>query len=156
MPNGSVHARATVVLAAAGGFLSYHAGHHMPQVFALTGGTLAGLLLTPDLDVDSGCISYDVVRRSAGKHIERLWAIYWRPYALLIPHRSRLSHLPVLGTLLRLAYLAILPALIWFFAAAIPSLNWILARPSFPAWSAWAIGGLMLADTLHYAMDKVF
>lgn len=156
MPKGSVHAKATLALAAAGGYITYQAGHPWTQVLALAGGVLAGLLLTPDLDVDDGCISNAVVRRSFGKRLERLWRLFWRPYALLIPHRSRLSHLPLLGTALRLAYLATLPALALFFASASPAAGGIVSSPTFPAWTAWSVGGLTLADTLHFLMDEIF
>lgn len=154
MPKGTTHAKATLALAAAGGFFAFHNGYPLPQVMALTGGTLAGLILTPDLDIDEGCISHDIVRRTAGRGIGRLWALFWRPYGLMLPHRSRLSHMPVLGTAIRLAYISILPALLWFFAGlfAVGLLN----NPVFPAWGIWAIGGLVLADTLHYLMDTLF
>jgi uncharacterized metal-binding protein len=122
----------------------------MAHVLAVAGGALAGLVLTPDLDIDGGCISDDIVRQSTGRPVSWLWWLFWRPYGLLIPHRSRLSHLPLMGTALRLAYISILPALLlWFAGDAIP-------RPDFPIWSPWAIGGLILADTLHYIMDRLF
>lgn len=157
MPNGSTHAKATVLLALAGGGLAYYLGHPFTQILALTGGTLAGLVLTPDLDVDTGCVSNEVVRRSVGRKGEKFWSFYWRPYGLMIPHRSRLSHLPVVGTAIRLLYLAILPAMIyWFATGAGFNAGSHLTRPEFPVWGWWAIGGLILADTLHYIMDYWF
>jgi uncharacterized metal-binding protein len=180
MSKGIVHARATLALAAAGGLFAYTQGQPLPQVLALAGGTLSGLLLTPDLDVDDGCISNEIVRNVLGRRAERAWALFWRPYGLMLPHRSRLSHLPVLGTAIRLIYLAILPALIWWltnaalaagvltngllanglFAAGIFSSAMAtvaaLTQPALPAWTAWAVGGLALADTLHYLMDQIF
>lgn len=150
MPRGSTHSKATFLLAAAGGALTYHLGHPLPHVLALSGGALVGLVITPDLDVDEGCISNDIIRKSAGKWIEHLWAFFWQPYARLLPHRSRLSHFPVIGTALRLAYIAIIPALAWWFTGG------MFAQPAFPAWGWWAVGGLALADTLHYVMDNIF
>lgn len=150
MPNGTTHARATVALAVAGGAAAYHFGHPLPHVVALTAGTLVGLILTPDLDVDDGCISNHIVRATTNRPIAWLWSAFWKPYGLLIPHRSRLSHMPLLGTALRLAYLSILPALFFWFAGD------VYARPPFPIWAPWAVGGLALADTLHYLMDILF
>lgn len=150
MPNGATHAKATVALAIAGGFLSYQLGHSGLHALAFTGGALAGLVLTPDLDVDRGCISYEIVRQSAGRPAGWLWKTYWRPYGKLIRHRSKLSHLPLVGTALRLAYLAVLPALVIWYASGAPP------RPAFPDWALWAVGGLALADALHYLMDRLF
>ena len=150
MPNGFLHTRATLTLAVAGGIIAYRLGQPVPDVVALTGGTLVGLLLTPDLDVNKGCISNHLVRRHAGLPLGILWSVYWTPYSRMIPHRSRLSHLPVLGTCLRLAYLCILPAIIMLLAGE--GVIW----PDFPAWSLWALIGLVLADTLHYLMDRLF
>jgi uncharacterized metal-binding protein len=155
MPKGTVHAKATVALAAAGAFVTYRFGHPLPQILALSGGTLAGLLLTPDLDIDEGCISNDIVRHSAGRRVEQLWALFWRPYGLMLPHRSKLSHLPLLGTALRLVYIAILPALIWWFTT-FSARTGMLPHLSVPIWVWWAFGGLVLADTLHYLMDELF
>ena len=158
MPNGTTHAKATFALAVAGGATAYHLGHPMPHVIALSAGALAGLILTPDLDVDDGCISNRIVRRTTNRPIAWMWARFWRPYGLLIPHRSRLSHMPLLGTALRLAYLSILPALLFWFALVfnVDALARAISSPVFPPWSMWAIGGLVLADTLHYLMDQLF
>ncbi len=150
MPNGFIHTRATLTLAVAGGVIAYRLGYPVADVAALTGGTLAGLLLTPDLDVNKGCVSNHLVRRHAGLPLSILWSAYWKPYSQIIPHRSRLSHLPVLGTFIRLAYLCILPAIIMLFAGG--GIIW----PDLPAWSSWALGGLVLADVLHYVMDRLF
>jgi len=154
MPNGSTHAKATILLALASGGAAYYFGQPTAQVLALTGGALAGLVLTPDLDVDNGCVSNEVVRRSVGRKGEKFWSLYWRPYGVMIPHRSRLSHMPVLGTAIRLLYLSILPAMIyWFATGAGFSAGTRFTYPVFPAWGWWAIAGLVLADTLHYIMD---
>lgn len=149
MPNGTTHARATLALALASGAAAYALDHPWAHVIALSSGALAGLILTPDLDVDDGCISNEIVRENAGRPLGFLWAVYWKPYSRLIPHRSVLSHLPLLGTLIRLAYLAILPALIFVLSGA------GFPRAEFPAWGVWAVAGLALADTLHFLMDRL-
>lgn len=152
MPDGTTHAKSTLALAAVGGFVTYRLGHPLPEVLAFTGGALAGLLLTPDLDVDIGSISHTIVRRSGGCVAETLWTLFWRPYSLLIPHRSMISHLPVVGTAVRLIYILIVPAVIWWLSSAFSPHP--PGQPVFPAWGWWAVGGLMLSDTLHFLMDQ--
>lgn len=148
MSRGNTHALATILLAGANGLVVHQLGYPVTHTAALTGGTLAGLLLTPDLDIDEGCFANDIVRRTAGRKAERLWSLFWLPYSRLIRHRSHLSHLPLLGTALRLAYLLALPLFMLWLAGNPPGLQVI------PAWGWWAAGGLALADTLHYVMDN--
>jgi uncharacterized metal-binding protein len=150
MPNGNVHSAATVLLAVSAGYLMYHNGLPFTQTLAVSGGTLAGLLLTPDLDVNQGCVSDQIMRRSAGRAAGGLWYIFWLPYSRLIPHRSPLSHFPVLGTTIRLAYVFALPLLLYALAQG------TLSLPMLPAWAIWSAGGLALADLLHYLLDKIF
>ena len=149
MAKGSTHAKATLALAAVGGWVSYRLGHPLPFTLALTGGVLAGLAITPDLDLERGCISNAVIRRLVGRTVERLWGLFWRPYGLLLRHRSRLSHLPVVGTTVRLVYLCALPALICWLAGN--ALGWTLI----PSWIWWSIAGLILADSPHFLMDSL-
>lgn len=124
-------------------------GHSIAHTAAITGGTLAGLVLTPDLDLDEGCIANDIVRRTAGRKAERIWSLFWLPYSRLIRHRSHLSHLPLLGTALRVGYVLALPLILLWMAGQPPALHTI------PAWAWWAASGLILADVLHYIMDQV-
>jgi uncharacterized metal-binding protein len=149
LPSGITHSKATVVLAISGSILSHYMGHTPTETIALTGGVLTGLVVTPDLDVDVGCISKRIVRRSAGRLAAWLWAMLWLPYAKIMPHRSHLSHLPLVGTSIRMVYLAIFWALL-FWLTGIGD-----ARLDFPLWGWWAFGGLVLADTLHYLMDTL-
>lgn len=150
MPKGTTHAKATVALAVASGLLAYfHFDQTLVHSAAISGGALAGLVLTPDLDVNVGCISNDIVRRSGGRAAGNLWTLFWRPYSLLMPHRSPLSHMPIVGTAIRLMYLSIIPALLFWYSSG----TW--AGLNFPDWGWWAVGGLALADTLHFLMDQI-
>ncbi len=149
MSRGNTHALATIFLAAAGGMVVHQLGHPIAHTAALTGGALAGLVLTPDLDLDRGCIANDIVRRTAGRKAERFWSLFWLPYSRLIRHRSHLSHLPLFGTALRLGYLLALPLIFLFMAGQPPALHTV------PIWAWWAAGGLALADVLHYLMDNL-
>lgn len=147
MPSGRVHACLTVL--AAGGILT--AGSLVdlptPTVIAMTSGCLAGLLITPDLDVDVPVNSHTVVRRHAGLLPWLAWRLLWLPYAKTIPHRHWLSHAPVIGTLIRVAYMS---AVIWLILT-------LLGIPfpwhSPPGWTGWALSGLMIADAVHWAAD---
>ncbi len=155
MPNGNVHNLSTAALAVtlpaavlAAGILP--AG----RALALSAGCLAGLLLSPDLDIDRGNISYKMVRNSMGCLPGALWKLFWWPYARLIPHRSLLSHGPLIGTLLRLVYLFAVPALLWGLASlAVP-----LPELPIPRWSwlPYAMIGLAASDALHSVMDAVW
>jgi uncharacterized metal-binding protein len=58
---------------------------------------LGGLWLSPDLDT----------RSNATRRWGPLWLIWW-PYRRLLSHRSLLSHSPLLGTGLRLLWVAVL------------------------------------------------
>ena len=150
MPSGRVHSAATVVLAVSGAWITYPSGAPAAQVVALTSGILTGLVLTPDLDVDQGSYSAHVVRRAFGRRAAQLWILFWLPYSLLIPHRSHISHMPILGTLLRLAYVAAIPLLAYWLAGMPFDL------PPLPAAWPWAAAGLALADIAHFLLDSIF
>jgi len=150
MPSGKVHSFTTILLSAGLGAASYQAGYPLQQVAALTGGALAGLLLTPDLDVNGGSISNHHARKLGGSIFGLAWALIWTPYSYLIPHRSPLSHFPLIGTALRLGYLVLLATLILsvFHLAGV-------GMPALPAWWPWAFAGLALADLLHFILDNL-
>ncbi len=155
MPSGKVHALATV---AAGGIsgpaLVFLAGLPIIQAVTFAAGCLAGLVLTPDLDVQHNVHADRVMRQSGGTLLGIVWGTLWWPYARLIPHRSPLSHWPILGTALRLAYLLAVPALLWWGVNQIYPLP-RLSRPHLtPLWW-WALGGLVLVDALHAVMDWI-
>lgn len=143
----------TVLLAGAAGFGTYQLGLlDQPHAIALAAGSLAGLLLTPDLDVDTGSNSDDWAR-SFGRLPGLLWWLVWRPYAALVPHRSPLSHFPILGTVLRLGYLSLV---VWVLAWAVHLIAPIAipAIRAVPWWFPLAFVGLALADLLHWVLDN--
>ena len=75
----------------------------------------SGLMLSPDLDVGTG------------SHPYRRWGpfrVVWQPYMRAIGHRSRLSHGPVVGTFLRLAYLGLVAAVVYVLSTAAGSFLW--------------------------------
>ena len=150
MPSGRIHSATTVILAAAGTWFSVRAGTPVAQTAALSAGILTGLVLTPDLDVDEGCYSTSLIRRTFGRFAARAWFLFWLPYSRLIPHRSYLSHMPILSTAIRLLYVAAIPLLVYFLA------DLPFALPPIPAVLIWSAAGLALADILHFLLDSIF
>jgi uncharacterized metal-binding protein len=74
---------------------------------------LGGYWLSPDLDIKSRpFLRWSVLR------------FIWIPYQRLIPHRSPLSHAPVLGSLLRLAYLAAWLFPLWLIFPDLQRVQW--------------------------------
>ena len=144
MPSGHVHTTATLILAAAGGVAAYY--NAMPVVPVVVG-ALAGVLLTPDLDLDTGSTSQRTVRERLGCLVGALWALYWRPYSMAIPHRSWLSHGPLIGTAIRVAYLCAPVALLVYVLRLPVALSFDLVL---------ALAALAAADTLHFILDSLF
>lgn len=147
MPSGKTHSTATLIIATGLGVAAYQNGW---PVIPLAAGALAGLVLTPDLDVPNGSISDAYMRKTGGCLVGALWSLFWMPYRKIITHRSILSHGPLIGTAIRLLYLFGLPLLAWRL------LSGVVILPDLPAWWPWPVAGLVAADTTHYIMDKLF
>ncbi len=76
---------------------------------------LGGYWLSPDLDIKSRPF--------------RRWSILrfiWIPYQRLIPHRSPLSHSPVLGSLIRFVYLAAWLCPLWLLFPDLQRMQWAI------------------------------
>jgi uncharacterized metal-binding protein len=141
MPEAPAHLSGAFLVATFGGFLC-GALVGMPEGFAFAFAALVGeLLLSPDLDHDSGARPY------------RRWGplrIIWYPYQRLIPHRSPVSHWPILGTVGRLTYLAVLalPAILIADYDVAPIL-----------WgediALWALAGLEASAIMHWLCDTL-
>lgn len=160
MPNGQTHTFATLAATAATPLLVHgiNAGISLPNTAAATIGCLLGVIITPDLDVDHGCVSMRTIKKRFGKYPSKLWRAIWMPYAIMIPHRSWLSHLPIAGTAFRLGYLYLI---IFTMAVFIGALG-VISMPRLQLSTTtllssnfiWAFSGLCLADTLHFLMDS--
>ena len=136
MPSGRTHTVTTGLLAIS----------TMPLAEpALTCGVLAGLILSPDLDVDGGFIGLYHLRRIPfiGTAVSYAWRLYWLPYSIAVPHRSHISHSIFFGTAVRVGYLLI-PLL---------ALNFFGVPMAFPSWLGLAFVGLCLSDALHIILD---
>jgi uncharacterized metal-binding protein len=76
---------------------------------------LGGYWLSPDLDIKSRpFLRWSVLR------------FIWIPYQRLIPHRSPLSHAPVLGSLIRLVYLAACLLPLWLLFPDLQRVQWAI------------------------------
>lgn len=148
MPDGYAHLKATVIVSAVAPAGLWLVGLPLPQVGACALGCLSGVILSPDLDCDSGCISMHVVRRLFGGVVAWLWQIFWLPYSILLPHRSFWSHGPVISTLIRVGYLGLWGLLV------VALFHWPLPEWS-PLWG-WALAGLVTSDLVHTLMDRLF
>lgn len=139
MPSGRVHA--VITIAAAG--LTYAWGTNSGETPVLAAaaafGCAAGVFLTPDLDI-KGTRADRIIRTQAGLIPTIAWGLLWNPYSALIPHRSWLSHGPLIGTALRLLYIAVPMGIL----GIVPRSGPILAR---------CITGLVISDNLHIGAD---
>ena len=106
MPSGRIHDRITIIslpLVALGGYLLNVEGINF--IILLTAHLFASFMFNGDLDLESS-------------PYYRWWIFrfIWKPYQKLIPHRSILSHGIIIGTLVRLLYLApvIIPIMLYF------------------------------------------
>ena len=134
MPSGRVHSAVTLTTAV---LLSCYDP-------VMAAGALSGIILSPDLDVDTGFIGFGKLRsvRFIGGPAAFVWEWFWKPYAVTFAHRSTTSHGLIISTAIRICYLAI-P----FFVANI----WV--EMTIPAWLGRAIIGLIIVDCLHILMD---
>jgi len=144
MPSQKVHDISCLAVAglfAAGGLVGGRSSLYMAAGAAL------GTLVHPDWDyaeirgvvADLGPIKYLV-----------------KPYGLTIPHRSILSHGPIIGTAGRLAYIFV-P--LWLLAQVCQAMgycstNWV-SRLVVVGSFWWVVLGLAIVDTLHTVMDAV-
>lgn len=155
MSAGCVHQKASVILASSFLLGSLTLGNGIEYAI----GSLVGIMLTPDLDVDKGYIGNKIIRNRMGRMVERAWDGLWYFYRKSLKHGSELSHFPVVSTIFRLAYL-------FFFLMVLPYTLLEMIAPG--AWNMWqelawwielgakhykVILGLMGSDLIHYALD---
>jgi uncharacterized metal-binding protein len=158
LASGENHIKATVLIALPTGVLAAVGGAGWLAGAACSLGCLAGVILSPDLDVEHRTRSEYLIYRYLGRFLGAAWFAFWWPYARLIPHRHPISHWPVMGTLIRVLYLYFAGGAVWFAAAWVitgrgawmPLTQW-LGNINF----IWGLLGLAAADTLHFIMDAL-
>lgn len=146
MPSGKVHTAASLTLASVVGLMTLADTLQPPFAYPAMLGAVAGTVMTPDLDVDNGCIAFSNMQYALGVPASRAWKAIWYPYAVIVKHRSWISHLPLVSTLIRFTYLygiMLVVGLIFGFRIPIPT-----SEP-FETFLAF----LALSDLLHIVMD---
>jgi hypothetical protein len=136
MANGNAHQRATLALVPLAGVGAYLLGYPPGPAAA---GALFGLWCHPDRDHAPAKIDGQLPPA-----LGIVGAIIWAAYARLVPHRSPISHWPVVGTIGRVAYLGAPQALLW------PDVTVYATAPAVLVFLAV----LALSDSLHWLMDR--
>jgi len=133
------HHAISLAIAIPVGCLAYHYVNDGLTGLCVAAGCASGVFLSPDLDLGEN-------RKMRARNWP--WVAFWFPYAKLFKHRSFWSHAPLVGTMIRLAYLfGIIGAVMrglgyWDLFVALP---WALI-----GW--WSIG-LAVSDAAHWLMD---
>ena len=152
MASGKIHITGTLLLTPLTAGLAWHlTGGDVPTTVLASAGCLSGVLISPDLDMANRTISETVVIRWLGV-LGYLWMVLWKPYACLHKHRG-ISHVPLIGTLTRVVYLAVCYVLLHCVAREFYQLD-LLAWPQ----QYWQHGlvlfaGLTISDVGHWALD---
>jgi uncharacterized metal-binding protein len=109
VPNARDHSLMTILGSISVGLTaSMYIGARLAMI-GIAAAILGDLFLSPDLDNGSGSRAY------------RMWGplrFLWYPYMRALPHRSAVSHWPVIGTAGRLLYLGALGYLVAEIAGA--------------------------------------
>ena len=147
-PSGKVHYKwwkkflwLALIIGAAFAWLS------VPLGLGVVFGYLLGRYIDPDLDlVQTSSSEYRAMREL--KIFGALLVAYWLPYSYVIPHRSPLSHFPILGTLGRFVYVFWWLVPLYIFAGV--EFNNIMLF-----FLIGIFNGLNLSDTIHWVLDVV-
>lgn len=147
MPCGKTHAKFSLMLAPVVAVATLAITRD--PMYAIAGGLgcLAGIPLTPDLDQEGISSSeYWIIKWTLG--LGFLWTMVWFPYALLCPHRSFISHFPIISTLIRLMYLSFFVTIAYYLGLYLPAIPII--------YLIWFVAGLIVSDSVHWALDVKF
>lgn len=139
MASGKTHELMTIVSAFPTGMWLFMESGLAAGASAFVG-CMAGVWLSPDLDVDGMTLSKR--RMIQIPYIGKVVRWYWQPYSLAIAHRSFWSHFPVVGTLIRVLY--------GFWWLVVIVLHYELGSVL-----KWFVIGLMVADTVHFVTDVI-
>src|SRR3990167_364830 len=151
MPSGRIHSVANIVVAVSGSATMFLLQRGNEGIMGIAAGAMAGCLISPDADVDSGAIADYYIRVYTGRIVETMWMMLWTVYRKAFKHRSFLSHFPLVSTIIRIAYLSV------FYFLITTTLKWVasLVHIDWPTFWWWAFVGLVLADSVHWGLDKL-
>lgn len=130
MPGSRIHNRACAILAVAALALPLYTPLTPGEAAQVSAGCALGVIVSPDLDLVNPLRRVPV--------IGWLWGAYWAMYRVAIPHRSKFSHAPLVGTLGRVLWLLPLWVALWALTGLGPG---------------WIIAGLAGVDVIHLALD---
>jgi uncharacterized metal-binding protein len=123
-------------------------------------GALAGIFVTPDLDLsNAGIVQGKFLRKRIGWFGERLWKLLWSGYAGSFKHGQFASHFPVFSTVVRLLYLYfwlifVSHSLIYLLVSPQWNLMYVLSWYLILFFRPMFLVGLITSDTLHFLLDK--
>ncbi|MEP0872413.1 metal-binding protein [Trichocoleus desertorum AS-A10] len=141
MASGEVHDRTTWMGAAGLGLAIWTATNSFEQTtWAIAGCLFGGLMFSPDLDLKS--------------KPWRRWGLLrwiWTPYQAWVPHRSFLSHTPIVGTLIKLLYLGFPVAIACVLMGVKIDLE--TANAGMVAGGWFFLGGVEAGCCIHLLMD---
>jgi len=156
MSSGKVHIKASLILAS--GFSLGAIIDSNPQMLLSVAGALTGIMISPDLDVDSGNVSNKILRKNIGWVAEKTWNGFWYGYKKSFKHGQFGSHFPIFSTLVRIFYVyfwvILVPhSLIWFSFNTNWDLIYVLKWYVKIFLNFWFIYGLMSSDLIHQILD---
>lgn len=153
MPDGRTHtaisASNLVATAAIGAPIVWNHPDRLPAYVAVLAGLTIGLLVTPDLDMKQ--ITLEERRALRVPVLGWLWVLLWWPYAALLPHRSPVSHWPVIGTLLRAAWLGLIVVMAYWWIRP----QGVALNPALWTLAPYVLGAWGVQDLYHYLADKL-
>ena len=148
MASGKDHAKASLIASVPTGLVVGIGLSSIPYGIGTAIGSILGIALTPDLDQEmTTFFEWKLIRKTGP--LGFLWMAFWASYSLLIPHRSIWSHLPILGTIIRLLYITtpIIAFCLWW--------DYIPVLPQYIIEGlVGTLIGLSMSDTLHWFMDR--
>ena len=156
MPSGRTHGAITV-MAATGIFVFGMVQDANPQpILATSFGCFMGLFLSPDLDLTMDVLPKARVRRWFGRPLWALWYGFWYPYSWAIPHRSWVSHAPLVSTLIRVFYMFVPVMILDIFSSSFSVLDLFVTSAGLGPVVSFVFLGLVVSDVLHWVMDILF
>ena len=141
MPDGRTHDKITSITTPVVGIVSYIVTKDIKTTAILMSTYLfASLMFNGDLDMPS-------------KPFNRWWLfkMIWIPYQIMFNHRSIFTHGLIIGTVVRILYLAIIPFIILFLNGNLDILLNINLQLLFLIFI-----GLKLGSAIHTISDKVY
>jgi uncharacterized metal-binding protein len=154
VPNGKTHNflhKVGVPLALAGG-VAYAQSQGFYGGVAFVWGYLSGAVIEPDLDLPGRTYSEYIISKYLGP-LAWPWLTWWWFYAKIIGgHRSKLSHLPLISTFIRMLWVWLpLGALAFYTNTRV--WGWWLHLTDYFVPVFW---GLSLSDTIHIIADAIY